>query len=268
MAHMQDPNQTASGKPATGKRGRAVAFALIIIGLACILYGVTVMLVGSGSLFFAFWYVLGAALIAVGWAVASGFWDAMPLICQRAVQVIGALFAAFVIITHALIFHDFNDRGEPDLDCVIVLGAQVRETGLSVALKSRLDTAYDYLVENEGTRCIVSGGQGANEPIAEADAMYAYLVERGISPERITREDASVNTSENIRNSLRYLDAENERVGIVSNNYHLFRALALARKQGIVHASGLAAGATPWYIPNNTMREAFGLVKDFAFGNL
>ena len=59
-----------------------------------------------------------------------------------------------------------------------------------------------------------------------------------------------------------------DRVAIVTNDYHLFRGMAIARKQGIAHVSGIAAGATPWYLPNNMARESFGLAKDFVFGNL
>ncbi|MBQ2681164.1 MAG: YdcF family protein, partial [Eggerthellaceae bacterium] len=87
-------------------------------------------------------------------------------------------------------------------------------------------------------------------------------------PDRIIREDKSTNTSENIRNSMAFIDPANDRIAIVTNDYHLFRSMAIARKQGITHVSGIAAGATPWYLPNNMARESFGLAKDFVFGTL
>ena len=65
-----------------------------------------------------------------------------------------------------------------------------------------------------------------------------------------------------------FIDPANDHVAIVTNDYHLFRGMAIARKQGIAHVSGIAAGATPWYLPNNMARESFGLAKDFVFGNL
>ncbi len=241
---------------------------LIIIGIACALYGMTVMMVGSGSKFFLFWYVLAAVLAFIGWALASGAWSNFPVVARRIIQVGGGLFCAFLIVTQVMVAKEFNDRGEPDLDYLIVLGAQVRPSGLSVALKSRLDAAYDYLIENENTTCIVSGGQGPNEPMTEADAMAGYLIERGLDPNRIIRENQSTNTSENIRNSMSFINPANDHVAIVTNDYHLFRGMAIARKQGIAHVSGIAAGATPWYLPNNMARESFGLAKDFVFGNL
>lgn len=245
-----------------------MGIALVIIGIIFALYGMTVMFVGSGSGFFAFWYALALALVIIGWAVYSGAWLSVPVVLRRIVEIAGALFLVFIIATQVMIAGEFDDRGEPDLDYLIVLGAQVRPTGPSVALKSRLDAAADYLFENEETVCIVSGGQGPNEPVAEADAMAAYLEQRGIDPARIIREDQSLNTTQNIEYSLQFIDGANDRVGIVTNNYHLFRAMAIARKHGISHVSGIAAGATPWYLPNNMTRESFGLAKDFAFGNL
>lgn len=245
-----------------------MGIALVTIGIVCAVYGVTIMLVGSGSWFFAFWYVLATVLVILGWSIQSGNWDDAPIALRRAVEAIGIAFVAFIVVTQAMVISEFNDRGEPSLDYLIVLGAQVRSNGPSIALKSRLDTAYDYLVANEGTHCIVSGGQGANEPTSEADAMASYLIGRGIDPARIILEDQSLNTTQNIENSLRFIDPANDRVGIVTNNYHLFRGMAIARKHGIAHVSGIVAGATPWYLPNNMTRESFGLAKDFVSGNL
>lgn len=242
--------------------------ALTAIGIACIVYGLSIMMAASGSWFFVFWYVVGALLLAAGWLVRSGAWSAIPPVGRWAAIAVAVVLAIAFAVSQVVIASDFDDRGEPDLDCIVVLGAQVRQNGLSVALRSRLDTAYDYLMENERTICIVSGGKGANEPIAEADAMGNYLESRGIDPKRIIREDRSINTVQNIENSMQLYDLEKTRVGIVSNSYHLFRALAIARKHGIAHVCGISAGATPWYLPNNAAREAFGIAKDFLEGNL
>ena len=241
---------------------------LIVIGLACAVYGMTVMLVGSGSKFFLFWFVVAAILVALGWAAASGAWAGLPVAARRSIQIVGGLFCALLIVTQFMVAREFDNQGEPDADYLIVLGAQVRPTGPSVALTSRLDAAYAYLIDNEQTMCIVSGGQGPNEPVSEAAAMEAYLIERGLDPARIIREDQSHNTVENIRNSMAFIDPTSDHVLIVTNDYHLFRGMAIARKQGIAHVGGIAAGATPWYLPNNMARESLGLVKDFVLGNL
>ena len=65
-----------------------------------------------------------------------------------------------------------------------------------------------------------------------------------------------------------FLDAENDRVGIVTNDFHVFRATGIARKAGIRHVFGIAAYSVPWYQPNNMLREGLGILKDYAVGNL
>ena len=192
----------------------------------------------------------------------------LPLLLWRVVLGLTCLGIVYFCIVEVPIVKNARTDPDPERPYLIVLGAQVRPSGLSVALKSRLDAAYDYLIENENTTCIVSGGQGPNEPMTEADAMAGYLIERGLDPNRIIRENQSTNTSENIRNSMSFINPANDHVAIVTNDYHLFRGMAIARKQGIAHVSGIAAGATPWYLPNNMARESFGLAKDFVFVNL
>ena len=49
-------------------------------------------------------------------------------------------------------------------------------------LRRRLDTAYEYLSLHENVKAVVSGGQGEDESISEAECMKDYLVSKGISP--------------------------------------------------------------------------------------
>lgn len=250
------------------RKASRMGIALIVIGVACILYGVLVMLVRSGTWFFAFWYMLGAIVLAAAWVVISGRWDALPALVRHIVVGVTAVLLAVFVFTHVLIMQDFHDKGEPGLDYLIVLGAQVRSDGPSPVLRYRLDAACDYLQENEGTICIVSGGQGPNEHTAEANVMADYLVGRGIDPARIIREDRSRNTNQNIDFSMAFFDPQRDRIGIVTNNFHVFRGLKLARKEGLAHVCGIAAESNPLYLPNNMMRESLGIVKDFVAGNM
>ena len=134
-----------------------MGIALIIIGIACALYGVSVMMIGSGTWFFAVWYALGAAFIVVGVAVQAGWWQALPTIVKRGVEIVAAVVLCVVLVTQVFIFRDFNDTGEPGLDYLIVLGAQVHEQEPSAVLAYRLDAAYDYLMENEGSSWLRGG---------------------------------------------------------------------------------------------------------------
>ena len=92
--------------------------------------------------------------------------------------------------------------------------------------------------------------------------MQGYLETAGIDPERILMEDASTNTTQNLIFSGELLDKSEDSVVVITNNFHMFRALAIARKQGYAHVEGLSAGTYPVTVPNNLLREAFGVVKD------
>ena len=126
----------------------------------------------------------------------------------------------------------------------------------------------DYLESNPDTMVIVSGGQGADESVSEARGMQEYLLERGVAAERILVEENSTNTRENLLFSGELLDKQQDKVVLVTNNFHMFRALSIARKQGYIYIEGLSAGSYPAMVPNNLLREFLGVVKDWAVGNL
>ncbi len=239
-----------------------------ILAILCIVYGFLILSLRSGTLFFAVWFVLGVFFGLLALASRYHLWQKIPPAGRVAALVVVAACAALFVLTEARIVREFSRTAEKDLDYLIVLGAQVREDGPSVVLQYRLDAAAAYLEENPETLCIVSGGQGANEPFPEAEGMRRYLEEKGIAPERILTEAESGSTEENIRNSMQLLDPENDRVGIVTNNFHVFRGCALAEKAGIRHVSGIAAPSKWLYFPNNMLREFFGVVKDRLAGNI
>ena len=246
-----------------------MALVLGILGLLCIIGGASVMLLNSGTAFFAVWYALGAMLLAAGWGVHAGMWAALPVLARRAIIAMVCVALAVFGFTQTLILSQIGVQGEPDLDYVIVLGAQIYGDGSpSPVLKYRLDAALDYLQDNPRTKCIVSGGQGHNEPYPEADGMARYLREHGIAQERITLERTSTTTRENIVNSMELMDSTDASVGIITNNFHVYRATRIARKAGLGNACGIAGGSTLIYFPNNLLRESLGLIKDFAVGNI
>ena len=125
-----------------------------------------------------------------------------------------------------------------------------------------------YLEENPDTLVIVSGGRGANEPVTEAKGMFDYLVGKGVDPKRIQLEDASGNTVENLVFSSRYVDLKSDTVVLVTNNFHIFRAERIAVKNGYEKVHGLAADSFAYMVPNNLLREFFGVVKDVLAGNM
>ena len=246
-----------------------MAVFLAILGAISIIYGITIWMVHSGTWFFATWFVIGAAFLVSAWATQTGAWEVVPVLAKRIGVVLLVAIAFVVAVTDGLMLTQFDSKGEDDLDYVIVLGAQVMPDGTpSAVLQYRLDAAYDYLLANPDTVCIVSGGQGPNEVTSEAACMAAYLESRGVDRGRIILEDRSLNTVQNITNSMELFDAQTARVGLVTNNFHMYRAKKLAEHAGIAHVSGIAAYSMEWYLPNNMLRESMGIVKDFACGNI
>ena len=115
---------------------------------------------------------------------------------------------------------------KPSRDVVIVFGCRAYGYTPGIHLKNRLEAAVTLLEGRPDAVCIVSGGQGENETLPEAEAMRAYLESRGIAPERIYKEDESHNTYENIVNSKNLiddLDLEYDRIIGVSSDFHIPR---------------------------------------------
>lgn len=240
----------------------------ILLGIISISYGLYVRRAASGTNFYLTWIAMGLASIVLGLLIQFGFFEMLPSLVRYLLIGLFSIGIIMVIVISSLVLTKFDSKGEDNLDYIVVLGAQVKANGPSVALRYRLDRAVSYLEENKNTVCIVSGGQGYNEHISEAECMETYLVEHGIEKERIIKEDKSTNTCENFEYSMKVVNLKDKRVGVVTNNFHMYRALKIAKKCGIKNAYGIAAGSVKTYLPNNLFREVLAVVKDFVFGNI
>lgn len=238
-----------------------------VLAVACIGYGITVMAVNSGSKFFLFWFAAGVVFAFFLFAVRIGLWGKLPQILKTIFLVIVCVGIIFFMSVMGLIISGFNAKPEPGLDYIIVLGAQVKESGPSVVLQYRLDTAKDYLDNNPETKCILTGCKGKNEPCSEAEGMANYLTAQGIDEGRIILEEKAENTNQNIKFSMQAADLTGKKVGIVTNNFHIYRALRIAANQGL-EAQGIPSGSKAFYLPNNAVREFFGVIKDLLVGNM
>lgn len=145
----------------------------------------------------------------------------------------------------------------------LVLGCQIRsDYAPSLTLRQRLDTAAEYLRENPDARCVVTGGQGDDEPCAEALVMERELVSRGVAQTRILREDRAKNTRENMRFSAALLEKEGlgQRAALVTDDYHMARALRLAREAGL-EPYAVPVRSDPLLFPQYYGRELLSLTK-------
>jgi len=110
---------------------------------------------------------------------------------------------------------------------------------------------------------VVSGGQGADEPMSEARCMYEHLVAMGIEEDRIWMEDQAASTWANLNYALDLIEEKTgtrpERIGLVSSEYHMFRASLLARDCG-VEPIGIPARTSRFsQMVNHFMREIAGV---------
>ncbi len=235
--------------------------------LACIIYTVIIYNVGSGTFSFIIWLVGAAFFGAAYFFAGNGRWQRVPIALRGTMYGIIILAIIVMMICMGAMLKHFKDKGDPGLDYIVVLGAQMRNNDPSVVFKYRLDAAYEYLVENPETICIVSGGKGRNETVSEGDGGKQYLVSKGIASERIIAETQAMDTVENVVNSFeiinRSVNADEIKIGIVTNNYHVFHGVHLAMNLTSNDVCGIAAYTIPLYLPNNMVRECFGILRDF-----
>lgn len=178
---------------------------------------------------------------------------------------------AFSALLSAVLYGSYDHvRGEPQ--AMVILGCQVKPWGPSILLRDRLDKALDYWEENKNITIVVSGGQGPDEHISEAQAMYDYLVEHGVDGAQIIQEDQSYNTLQNLTYSMELLDElgcdTSAGVVVVSNGFHLTRVRMLWTRMfgSDDNLSTLAAPSS--HTPSRYkmyVREPLALVKSFIF---
>lgn len=246
---------------------------MILGGAAAVYYMVIVSYAGVFASFSLFWLAaaIGFWLCGVLYSVRdkyAAFMKEFLFVKVFLITTIVLFFGAFLLIEGIVVSH-MDDMPEEPCDVVIVLGCQVRKDHMTKSMKYRLEKTYEYATENPNSVIIVSGGMGKGEDIAEAVAMHDYLVEKGIPANRILMERYSTSTKENLKLSCSLIsDIDNKKIGIVSNSFHIYRALKIADKLGIKNVSGIAADSDKLLMLNNLVREFFALVKEKLVGNI
>ncbi|WEV76213.1 YdcF family protein [Bifidobacterium sp. ESL0800] len=181
-------------------------------------------------------------------------------------------------------------------DYIIILGAGLQGTKPTPLLRGRIDKAVDlWNRQDRHGLFVVSGGQGADEEISEAEAMKRYLVEvRGVPATAIIKEDRSTTTLENLRNCKAIMDQRDGvsgigsgegtvvsqtsetkskrlermknrlscpyRVAVVTSDYHVFRASEYARQLGL-KSDGIGSHTKGYYWPTAFIREFIAISK-------
>lgn len=145
-------------------------------------------------------------------------------------------------------------------DYIVVLGSGIIGKKVTPLLAARIERGMELLYSNPNAVLIMSGGQGPGEDIPESVAMAAYAVGKGVDAERIIMEQKSVSTEENLLFSRKLMDKEAPKIVIVTTAYHVFRALILAKQQGL-KCVGFGAKAKWYFTLNALIREFVGYLR-------
>ncbi|MBR6676744.1 MAG: YdcF family protein [Clostridia bacterium] len=157
----------------------------------------------------------------------------------------------------------------PEDAVFIVYGAGLKDGAPGATLKKRLNTAFEYMTAIPDSVCILSGGQGADEPWSEAQAMKDYLIELGLSEERIYIEDKSKNTIENVKLSKEIIEREGlngDGIVSVSNAFHIPRIELICSRTGVKSEFVLAPDPNPYTLFSVIVREYMSYTKLLIFG--
>ena len=235
----------------------------IILGILCLFIFIAplpgiVFNIGS-----ALGIALGCALILYGL-----FQKRLGPKLHRLVHILAALALAGLLVLGGLQWYGTKqqpEEGQPVT--MIILGCRVNGSVPSLMLWNRISTAQRYLETHPEVRAICSGGKGNDEHISEGRCIYNYLVQGGIDPERLYVEEESSSTKENIAFSKALIEAEGleQDVVLVTNGFHCYRALQLAKKAGLTAYSWPAQTAL-YLVPTYVLRECCGILYMWMFG--
>lgn len=176
------------------------------------------------------------------------------------------LFVFFFITVEGCIIlggiYIHNSDVKPDY--ILILGAGIYEDGSpTLTLENRLQTGMDFAARYPDAYIVVSGGQGKNEPVPEAQAMAEYMIDRGMDPDRIIIEDKSTSTMENFKFTKELID-DSKKIVFITNDFHVFRSTMLAGRNGL-DAYGYGTSTPGIVLVNCYLREFFAMVKSFIF---
>lgn len=270
---------------------------LIGLGVLCVAYFIVIVVYAGIGTSFAFIWLFFAALLLF---LVYGHWyysrnmDRIPRWVPVSVVTTCVAGVVALAVLCVLVFLGAASSDKKNLDYVIVLGARVKEHTVSNSLKKRLDKAIEYAEENPDTILVLSGGRGPGEDVSEAEVMRQYLEYNGVRPEQLLIEDRSVSTVENIAYSKVVIEEHRNRdkkelvpltrrttsvpyaiapdkpleIGVLTSNFHIYRARLTAEKWGIENVYGISADSDPVLFIHLCVRECASIVKDRLMGNM
>ena len=197
-----------------------------------------------------------------------------------------------VILFNVLYPKNSINEQEQSYDYIIVFGAGIAN-GKNEIMNTRLDLAISYAKKYKRTKFVLTGARGIEEPIEEAVYMRNYMVDNGIDDRRIIIDPFSVNTYENIYNSLNLIkkdvlrrnprenivtrpfrnvndkfDLDFLNIGFMSSEFHITRINMLAKKLGIYRPYDIPCKTRNIFKPYLYVREDLSLFKAFVLNQI
>lgn len=170
---------------------------------------------------------------------------------------------SFVLVEGMIVSGLQPDVREP-VEVIFVLGGGIRGDQPTQNLRHRLEVGLDAMEQYPEAQVIVCGGQGDDEDEPEAAVMYRWMTEHGADGERITQEDKSRNTIENIENAMQICEQNGwgtEHITVVSSRFHLFRIRHIMERCGLEPSVIGAPAGNPAVSALMYIREYFSVVK-------
>jgi uncharacterized SAM-binding protein YcdF (DUF218 family) len=228
---------------------------LVLIGFLLLGNAIWLLMVGNPHLGHYLQMTLALGLVGYGYLFRK-----VPKLLRR---IIGFLSLIPILIMVFLAGYGNYRTVDFQEDVLLVLGAGLLDDQISASLERRLNVAVEYFQHNPQVKIIVCGGLGERQSITEAEAMERFLVEHGVPLANIVREDQSTSTFENLLFA-RELFPEGSSVALITNDFHIFRATALAHELGIeVNRMGASTPISAWML--NYLREVVAVVDLWLF---
>lgn len=250
------------------------AWILLAVGILSFFYAFAMYFSGFGGTLSFVWLI--PAVLGILWAgMLAGKMNLRKWQKRTMLYVLTPIIVFFLVV-EVIIFSAFFEKPKEEPEYIVVLGTTVYEDGPCYLLRQRLKEAVKWAETYEDAKIVVTGGQGKTEPFTEGSEMRRYLIEEmGISSDRIIVEEASMNTFENMTFTGEILEKEDAAFSyektpilVVTNDFHMYRAMRIAKKAGFEAVSGAPSGTYIFLFPHYMVREFCAIIKNVALGRM
>ena len=167
-----------------------------------------------------------------------------------------------IVVSKAKKYIVTEDTVGKDYDCILILGCGVRGDSPSLMLSDRLDKGIELYKKGVSKKLLMSGDHG-KENYDEVNVMKQVAVDNGVASEDVFMDHAGFSTYESVYRAKEVFEAK--RILIITQEYHLYRAVYDARALGL-EADGLAAESISYAGQTyRDVREILSRNKDFFY---